>query len=411
MDKETFFIDEISELLTRSNFELDELLESILKTTVSRLGLKAGAIRYVDEYSGAFFIRACYGLSPQFLALAPTFDSQSRFARLIQNGGMLQIPDVSQEPDLSFSDAAQAEGIKALLGTGLFEDDRVIGALSVYASEARQFTETEIRTLRVIANHAAIAIRLAKLYQAQLETAMASKELALAAELQAGILPRTLPVHDGIQIAAQTVPWEKVGGDFYDFIELPNQNLGIAIGDVSGKGIPAALLMFAVRMALRAHVEHEYDAREIMRRVNNAVCRDTQPEQFASLFYGVLNVPAKIFTFVNAGHPPPVIFRDSQVMTLEAGGIPVGLLPGYSYSEESISLQPGDMLVLYTDGYTDVGSSEEELFELNHFIECLSSNQHLLPSQLIDSIDRAVSDFVADSDMGDDRTIVVLKIE
>ncbi len=411
MAQEVFALDETSSFLTYSSLDLDQLLDSILNTTIQKLGLKAGAIRFVDEHTGELFIRACCGLTPHFLSLIPTFESQSRFSRLIKNGEVLQVLEVAHEADLSFTEAAQSLGIVSLLAVGLFDNGKIIGALSVYTSEPHQFTEIEIHTLRTIANHAAIAIRFSKMHKFEMEIAAQLRELEVAAEIQAGILPQKMPEYEGLQIAAQAKPWEKVGGDFFDLIELPEQNLGLAIGDVSGKGINAALLMVAVRMALRSHVEHEYALREIINRVNNAIQKDTRTDQFATLFYGVLNVSSKVLTFVNAGHPPPVILRNGEVMALEMGGIPIGISPNYTYLEASVTLQSGDLLVLYTDGYTDIVGADEELFEVDRFVDCLAANQHLPPALMIENIDKTIAEFIRDTTLGDDRTIMILKID
>ena len=407
---EVLVFDELSGLLTRSNFDLERLFEDIVATTTRIMGLKAGVLRLYDEDSGELTIRAYHGLSDRFLAMAPVFDVKSRFSRLIQNEGILQVLDIEQEPDLYFKEAARQEGIVSLLAVGLAQDDRIIGALSVYTDRPHRFTEREIRTLRVIANYASIALKMTRLHQAQMEAAAVKQELALAASIQAGILPTEMPVFEGLDIAGHMIPWEKIGGDFYDFIELPRCNLGIAVGDVSGKGIPAALLMFAVRMALRAHVEHEYTAREIIRRVSRAVYRDTKAGQFATLFYGILDVPKRVLTFVNAGHPPPIVLRGHEVITLETGGVPVGLFPDTGYQEEASHVQPGDVVVLYTDGYTDVTNAAGEVFGVDRFTACLQRHREASPARIVQEVDRAVAAFLKEGAMGDDRTLVVLKI-
>ncbi len=408
--REVSALNEISGFLTRANFDEQHLLKDIVATATNKMGLKAGAIRLIDEETTCLVIKAVYGLSDRFLSVAPTFDSESRFARLIQNEGILQIADVSLEPDLSFAEAATVEGIVSLLAVGLFQDEQIIGVLSVYTSRLHHFTELEIQTLRIIANHASIALQLTNLYEAQLEVASLQKELTLAADIQEGILPKKMPALEGFEIAGHTEPWQKVGGDFYDFIHFPQNNLGIAISDVSGKSIPAALLMVAVRMALRSHVEHEYHVREIMRRVNRAIFKDTLPSQFVTLFYGILNVPSKILTYVNAGHPPPLLFRDNVARSLETGGVPIGVLPDFAYQEESIALRSGDLLVLYTDGYTDVTNVEDEFFEVERFVECITRVIDCAPIEIIEALDESLDQFVDENAIGDDRTIVVLKV-
>jgi len=404
-------LDMISQLLTTSAFDLDRLLTEIVRTTAKRMRVKASALRMLHEETGELALTAVYGLSPTFLSEGPVFDTQSRFQQLIENGGVLEILDVSREPDLRFSQAVLAEGIASLLAVGLYQDDKIIGALSVYTDAPQHFSDPAVRTLRVIANQASVAVQLARLHQAEMEKDQLEWELTLAGEIQAGVLPKQMPAFGGMRIAGWSEPWQQVGGDFYDFIELPEGNLGIVIGDVSGKGIPAALLMFTVRMAVRAHVEHEYALREIMRRVSRALYRDTQPEQFATLFYGVLNLPNRVFTYVNASHNPPLIFRGDQVLSLEVGGLPVGLLPDLRYEEAAVQLLPGDLLVFYTDGYTDIAGENNEFFGEERLRRCLQQHRHEDPEQIIQALEKVATTFISTSDHGDDRTMVVIKVD
>jgi sigma-B regulation protein RsbU (phosphoserine phosphatase) len=409
-EQDLFVLDYISHLLTQSAFDLDTVLYTIVKTTAERVRVKASALRLLEPGTDRLVMKAVYGLSKRFLAEAPSYDTESRFQRLIEAGGVFQIYNVEQEPDYPFAQSALAEGIRGLLAVGLYQDEKIIGALSVYTEAPNTFSPSDIRILRVIANQAAVAIQLAQFHKAQMEKEWLDRELALAAEIQQGILPEAMPDLPGYQIAARAQPWEQVSGDFYDFINLPAQNLGIAIGDVSGKGIPAALLMFTVRMALRAHVEHEYAVSEIMRRVNRALHRDTGAEQFATLFYGVLNRPQRIFTYVNASQNPPLLFRGDQVISLEIGGLPVGVLADATFEMDFVVLQPGDLLVLYTDGYTEITGSESEMFGEERLIALVREHRDRDPEAIIRVLEGAVTAYMGASIHGDDRTIVVLKV-
>ena len=408
---ELFALSEISRWLTMTAFDLDRLLDEIVKISAAQLHVKASALRLIDTETGDLILRAVDGLSQQFLSKGPTFDTDSRFCELIDNGGLYQSRDIRTDVDMNFSHAALQEGIVSLLAVGLFRDAHIIGALSVYTDELHTFSEAEIRTLRIIANQASVAVQLAQLHQVQIEKEWLERELALAAEIQAGILPKQMPTAEGFAFAGSSMPWEQIGGDFFDLIMLPEENLGIAIGDVSGKGLTAALLMFAVRTALRAHVEHEYAIREILSRVNRAVCRDTQMEQFATLFYGVLNVPTKTLTFVNAAQTPPLIFRGDKVLSLETGGLPVGLFPDEFYQEEAIQLEAGDVIVMYTDGFTDVLGISGKVFGQEDLCRLIRDHKQETPEQMIKTLEQDLSRFLDNSQYGDDRTMLVIKCE
>jgi serine phosphatase RsbU (regulator of sigma subunit) len=177
------------------------------------------------------------------------------------------------------------------------------------------------------------------------------REIGTARQIQQRLLPAAMPRVAGFEIAGTSVPSRKVGGDYFDFIELPGNRLGVAIGDVSGKGIPAALLMANLQACLQGQVIHPSGVGEVVRRVNNLLVNSTDAEMFATFFYGVLDRTTGEITASNAGHDPPLLFRaDGSIQRLSAGGLLLGMFPGVSYEEETAALLPGDVLVLYTDG-------------------------------------------------------------
>lgn len=403
-------VDYIGGLLTASGFDLDQLLQEVVRTAALHMDLKGSAVRLIDPRSGELVIRAVYGLSDEFLSLSPRIDIQSRFRRLIANGGELQVVDLSREPDLDFADAAAKAKISSLLAVGLYRDDELIGALSVYTKKRHEFTPAEVDSLRAIATQVSLAIKLARLYESEAEKERLERELSLAAEIQKRVLPADAPQIPGFKIACRYVPWEETGGDFYDFVELGGSNLGIVVGDVSGKGIWAALLSLVVRTALRAHAEYEYAIGEIIARVNQSLYQDTEAEQFATLSYGVLNYTSGMFTYVTALCPPPILVRDGEVAELDTHGLAVGVLPDQTYDQAVINLEPNDLLVFYSDGYSEVFNKAGEMFGDDQVQACVLANAHLDPDEVIDKLETAVQTFLDDSGHGDDRTIVVVAV-
>jgi sigma-B regulation protein RsbU (phosphoserine phosphatase) len=256
-----------------------------------------------------------------------------------------------------------------------------------------------------------LALKLAHLHESEAEKERLQHDLALAADIQQKVLPQEPPQISGFEIASFYLPWDEMGGDFYDFIELPLGNLGIAVGDVSGKGIWAALLMFAVRTALRAHAEHEYAMREVMSRVNRSLHADTDAEQFATLIYGVLNVPERVFTYVNASHAPPLLVREGQIHPLEKGGLPVGIIPNAAFEEEVVALEADDVIVFYSDGYTEVFNDEDDMFGDDRFRDCVLRNVGLSPRELIRVLEAELEKFLGRSSQGDDRTLVIIRVQ
>lgn len=403
-------LDEIFDLLTHSEFDLEKLLNEIVRTTAELMDLRASAIRLLDEDTRELVLRAVYGLSSEFLAAAPTFDTESRFARLIENKGILNIQDVLEEPDLRFTKAAQFEGIRSLLAIGLYAQDELLGALSVYRTTPQAFSDTEVQSLTTIAKQVALAVKIARLHEAQAEKDRLERELSLAGEIQQRVLPTTNPEFPGFEIAASYEPWDRIGGDFYDFIDLPEGNLGIVVADVSGKGIWAALLMFEIRTALRAHAAYQYSVEEIVGRVNRQLFRDTEAEQFGTLVYGVLNARGRFFTYVNAANPAPLLVRDGKVLALDSDDLPVGILDDTDFEREIVQLEPNDRLVLYSDGYFEIFNEDGEMFGEARFRECVGEAGHLEPKAFIDALNAKVDRFLGSSQDGDDRTLVIVKV-
>jgi sigma-B regulation protein RsbU (phosphoserine phosphatase) len=180
------------------------------------------------------------------------------------------------------------------------------------------------------------------------------------------MIPQTFPPVPGIDLAAVYVPCYTLGGDFYDLIPLPDDNLGLVVADVSGKGVPASLIMASVRATLRAYVDNVYYLYEVVRRVNQNLARDTNPEEFVTLFYGVLDARNRRLTYCNAGHPPGLILRDGQLIELGSDNMVLGVNSDERYTQSVIDLRPNDALLLYTDGLTDAVNFNGQRYGRQH---------------------------------------------
>ena len=318
-------LDATSHLLTASNFDLDMLLEEIVRLTVEKLRVKACAIRLLNEETEEMVLRAVDGLSPEYLDKGPVIAGKSAFKEVIDSGEVTEIFDMTQETIMQYPQEALAEGIRSLLLVGLMQDRRAIGALSVYTYHPHHFSVDEVRAFQIIANQAAGAIHLAKLHREQMRMKQIEQELAIAAHIQSRMMPSGPPGLEGIDIAARSIPCGEVGGDFYDFLELPDERLGLVLGDVSGKGIPAALLMATARTVLRVQGQSLSRPAEVVERANHMLCEETAQSEFVTVFYALLDIQEGNLTYVNAGHNYPLLFRGDQVIPLESGGVPLGL--------------------------------------------------------------------------------------
>jgi len=243
------------------------------------------------------------------------------------------------------------------------------------------------------------------------ERARFDREMGLAREIQMDLLPKAFPRVAGLDVFGFTVPARQVGGDCYDVIDLEDGRLAITIGDVSGKGIPAAILMANVQAAVRALSESSVAATALMDRVNRIVCSSTDDGVFITFFYCVLDAATGDITYVNAGHNPPLILRaDGTREPLTVGGLVVGVLPGAKYEEGRAALRPGDGLVLFTDGITEATNPRDEMFGDARLEEIVTRHRALSAREIEEQVYTSVKDFAGGAAQADDLTMVVVKL-
>jgi sigma-B regulation protein RsbU (phosphoserine phosphatase) len=398
---------EVSKILT-SALDLDAALKLIVKTTASMMGVKACGLRLLDKSSGEMVLKAVYGLSQEYIHKGRVFVWKGVYKDVILDGRVAIVKDVATDPRFEYTEQAIEEGIKSMLSVGLMIRDEPIGALSIYTDRRHLFSEDQIRIFEGIANEAAVVIEKAMLYEERIENQRMEQELAVAAKIQANLMPRQIPQLPDYEIAARNVPARIVGGDFYDFIPFDESHLGIVIADVSGKGIPGAILMASARASLRAYVEDPHTVEEVVTKLNRVLCRDTRSEQFVSLFYAVLDAQDRTLTYTNAGHNAPILFRRQERLLLQQGGPILGILQDASYKEEKILLSVGDLVLFYTDGITEA-ERDDECFGEERLLKLVQASVSKKPDEIVERVLAEVAEFSSNSPRGDDRTIMILK--
>ncbi len=237
------------------------------------------------------------------------------------------------------------------------------------------------------------------------------REMEVARDIQMGLLPKTFPNIPGLDLFAFTVPARHVGGDCYDVIELGDGKLAITIGDVAGKGPPAAILMATVQAAVRALSESGVPAGSLIEKVNSLVYRSTEDSGFITFFYCVLDTKTGHVRYVNAGHNPPCVLRaDGRKEYLECGGVVIGIMPGMKYEEGEMTLGPGDDLVLYTDGITEATNPRDEMYGEERLEEVLAAHCRASAREIEERVYSSVKDFTEGAAQADDLTMVVVKM-
>jgi sigma-B regulation protein RsbU (phosphoserine phosphatase) len=290
--------------------------------------------------------------------------------------------------------------------------DETKGVLVVGSKINKQeFRADELEFLYTLGNQAMISLENARLFEEALEKQRMEEELNIARDIQQGLLPKSCPQPHGFQIHGINVSSRQVGGDYFDCIEFDENHYGICIADVSGKGAPAALLMSNLQASLRALSSTDCNIGEMTSKINNLIYQNTGLDKFITYFYGILNCSQKTFTYVNAGHNPPYLYhRDGSMRTLEKGGLLLGMMPNMLYEMETVELQPGDVILMFTDGISEAMNPEEEEFEEYRIEAILQKEVHSSAREILQKITNAVKEFVAKAPQSDDITMVGVKM-
>jgi sigma-B regulation protein RsbU (phosphoserine phosphatase) len=302
----------------------------------------------------------------------------------------------------------------------LARKDQLLGfiALGPKHSEA-PYSTSDVNLLQSVASQTALAVENSRLTSAianeTAEREVIQRELSIAREVQQRLFPQNYPQVPRLEYHGTCRPAREVGGDYYDFLELPNHALGIAIGDVSGKGIPASLLMASLQAGLRGQtLAASSSINRVMDNLNRLIYAATPVNRYATFFYGEYDPVLRRLAYVNAGHNAPLVLRKSrsaaECIRLETGGPPVGLLPQATYDSAHLDFETGDLLVLFTDGITETMNAAEEEWGECPFIQSLSEANDSDPAAIIKAVFSAADAFAAGAPQHDDMTLVVFRL-
>lgn len=313
--------------------------------------------------------------------------------------------------DERFKGLQAGDFVSSVLCVPLMIKSELTGLLAVYNKKGdAEFTADDERLLGILAAQSAQVVESARLYEEQQSLIHLQEEVRLVSQIQIELLPKSSPQIAGYDIAGKNVPARIVGGDYFDFINVEEGRVCVCLGDVSGKGLPASLLMANLQATLRGQTHKEVVPNECLRRCNNMLFRSTNPEHFVTLFCGILDAEKHQFTFCNAGHNFPLWFSGGKdPVLLKTGGVVLGVIQGYAFEQETVGLAPGDVVVIYSDGVTEAMDSAEAEFGEEQLKEIVSSHLDDPASELIDRIFGSVKKHAGDHPQSDDMTMVVVK--
>ena len=336
--------------------------------------------------------------------------SRSVIDEVVTNGKSVLTSDAQADPRF-MGGTVMLQGVRSVLAVPLGVGEKVFGI--VYAdsplAEGR-FTEDHLKVLTTLASVAAIRVQNARLMEQQMERVRLERELQVASEIQQRFQPASAPIVTGYELQGISFPCYEIGGDYYDFIQRDNGKLIVALGDVSGKGPSAALLMSSLHAAVHAHSDTHSSLAKTIGAVNRYLVDSTPANRFVTLFYAELDPKNGSLAFLNAGHNPPLICHAGGTMEqLAAGGLPLGIMANADFREGKTRLHPGDVLVIYSDGVSEAVNPKGEEFGPTRLYETVSRNLDASAAGIRDRIESALTKFCQGTPAADDITLVICK--
>ena len=338
--------------------------------------------------------------------------SRTLLKEVVDGRQVVSFFDSSQNEKLARAQSIIAQDIRSAICAPLLVGESVLGVLYLdYKATRGSVTENDVRLVAQIARFAAVTLERTRLREEAFAKAKIDEELRTAYTIQKRLLPSSLPVVDGFTFAGANRPAKSVSGDYYDMVVRPDGRIYFVIADVSGKGITAAIVMSSVATAFNIFTRTDPTPADLVRELNATLAPKTAPTKFVTLVVGVLDPKNGKIDFANAGHVSPLLVSKSGVETLKKTDLVVGLFPTAKYENQTIQLEPGDGLVLFTDGVTEAENAREEQLGLATVAEMLKGLYRANASKILAAVDEHVHAYIGDTPAGDDVTMIALTRE
>jgi serine phosphatase RsbU (regulator of sigma subunit) len=383
---------------------LDELFTVIMDLSVEAVMAGRGVLMTLDE-NDQLQVRAARGDGFQI--------STTVRERVLRKKESLLVRDAQLDQALREHMSIVEQKVRSMIAVPLQTNDRVIGLIYVDSPHLiREFSREDLNLLTVMANVAAIRIEHARLNEIEEAERAMAKDMQQAALIQRRLLPEKSPVVEGLDIAGRTTACRTVGGDYYDYLLFPDGRVGVLVGDVAGKGMPASLLMSSLQARVQVLFEDGDDLARKIGRLNKAVSANCPDNRFITFFMGIIDPKTGEFVYTNAGHNPPVVVRATgEFETLKgAGGVILGILPMATYQEARMTLNPGDVLVLFTDGVTEAADPSDDEYGEDRLGALVARMKDRSSEEIIEAIHNAVTSFTQGAPAADDITVVVARM-
>ena len=401
---------EITRTISRS-LDLDELLNKVMDTLGSLIHYDAAGIYLIgpgdNDNPYIFKARAIRGYDISFELVEPRIKMGEGFiGRVAESGKPLICPDVSRDP--RYFEARNRT--KSEMVAPIISNDKVIGVFDLESDRLDAYSDDDLAILQMLTSQVAIIIEKVRLLDEVVEKKRIEAQLEIARAVQLELLPDNDPELENFEISAYIFPTEEVSGDYYDWVKIFDDQIGITVADAVGKGIPAALLMAFLRASLRSGVQIGYAPHIALAKVNNLLWDSVEEHQFITGIYGILDSTNRTFVFSNAGHNPPVIVNpDGEYRFVEYGDLPLGMFFDIHYHQHFIRFEKGQVMVIYTDGITEATNEAGEEYGQERLAKRILEGIDMSAKQLIDFIRKGVADFTQRKFLDDDGTLFIIK--
>jgi sigma-B regulation protein RsbU (phosphoserine phosphatase) len=392
-----------------SSLDFDVVLDNVINSIMEVTRAERGVIMGVDEQTGEQRVLVARGITGEKLVREEAY-STTIVNQVIESRQPLLTNNAMFDTRITPGQSIIMRGLRAILCAPMLVHDRLVGVVYVdTAMRTGTFTEADRDLLMAVAGQAGIAIENARLYQVAVEKGRMERELQMAREIQEGLLPHRMPDTPGYDLAAGWQAAREVAGDFYDVFALGNGNFGIVIADVSDKGAPAALFMAVARTFIRSHANAGLSPLETLAMTNDRLLDDAENGMFVTVYHSVFSPNGRSVN-VNAGHNPPLLYRHAtcEVFFMPQGGRALGWFPNNPLKEVEVKLEPGDLIVYYTDGLTDAENLSGDYFGETRLAQAVVEVGGQSAQAVLDHIVTSVNTFCDGNAPFDDLTLVVV---
>ena len=398
--------------LVAGQFSPHEAIGKLAEAAVRIINVKACSIRLLNEESGDLKMRSTFGLSEEYRNKG-VVSKNDPVIKAAFAGQAMVVDDMRVDDRVKYQDAAAKEGLVSQLTVAMKFRDKPIGVLRLYSPKPKRFDNDDINLARAVASQCAIAITNARLYAKALQGARITEQMRLAGVIQRRMIPQKPPTIPRLDIAAAYTPCFDVGGDFYDFIKINDHCIAVAIADVIGKGIPAALMMSQFRAAVRAYADsltNDGGITSIIKKLNETACRECRNGEFVTLSYAIIDAKKLTITYCNCGHEPTLMIRDGQIIELATGGLVLGVDLDAEYEIATVELKDDDFLLFYTDGLIDAANFDGHFWTDKGLLETAKKFTQNSAQQMVKNILAHRRRFTGLAKQIDDTSLIAIKI-